>query len=586
MEASGGHSAAMVHNGDVPNRLERNGTSDQRDRFATNGDASTESDEENDTVLGNGFTSPETIGPKKQLSRCEQDIIRLMGQHLRGLGFNRSADLLMSESGCRLEHPSAAKFRSHVMAGEYQKAEQDLEELKSLMDCPQSLLKMKFLLLEQKYLELVEEGKILEALQCLREELTPLKFNTERVHTLSMFLCTSREELRSKAGWAGTGNESRNKLMELLQGFLPPSVMLPPRRLYTLLSQAVELQKKRCPYHNSPTYSAEDGFQNISLLYDHVCNKNQFPSKIKQVLSDHCDEVWYCKFSPDGSKLATGSKDATIIVWDVNKETGELKHRRTLERHTFQVSFLCWTPDGRFILACGPEDSSEVWIWNVETGETKTKMSQSPDDSLTSVSCNSANGNFVTGGMRGQFYHCDIDGNVLDTWEGVRVQGLYMKKDGKTAVASDTHSRLREYNFDDLTSQNLIKEDHSIMSFTVDSNERLALLSVAYQGVHLWDIKDKILVRKFQGVSQGFYTIHSCFGGVDEKFVASGSEDNNVYIWHIKEEMPIAVLQGHTRTVNCVAWNPVVPTMLVSVSDDCSIRVWGSDDGSENSTEV
>lgn len=62
------------------------------------------------------------------------------------------------------------------------------------------------------------------------------------------------------------------------------------------------------------------------------------------------------------------------------------------------------------------------------------------------------------------------------------------------------------------------------MSFSVDSNERLALLSVAYQGVHLWDIKDKILVRKFQGVSQGFYTIHSCFGGVDEKFVASGSE--------------------------------------------------------------
>lgn len=49
-----------------------------------------------------------------------------------------------------------------------------------------STQKMKFLLLEQKYLELVEEGKILEALHCLREELTPLKFNTERVHTLSM----------------------------------------------------------------------------------------------------------------------------------------------------------------------------------------------------------------------------------------------------------------------------------------------------------------------------------------------------------------------------------------------------------------
>ena len=53
------------------------------------------------------------------------------------------------------------------------------------------------------------------------------------------------------------------------------------------------------------------------------------------------------------------------------------------------------------------------------------------------------------------------------------------------------------------------------------------------------------------------------------------SSDNNVYVWHIKGEMPIAVLQGHTRTVNCVSWNPALPNMLVSVSDDCTIRVWG-----------
>lgn len=66
----------------------------------------------------------------------------------------------------------------------------------------------------------------------------------------------------------------RKKVFDFVfAGFLPPSVMLPPRRLLTLLGQAVELQKKRCPYHNSPTYSAEDGFQNVSLLYDHVCNK-------------------------------------------------------------------------------------------------------------------------------------------------------------------------------------------------------------------------------------------------------------------------------------------------------------------------
>ena len=48
-----------------------------------------------------------------------------------------------------------------------------------------------------------------------------------------------------------------------------------------------------------------------------------------------------------------------------------------------------------------------------------------------------------------------------------------------------------------------------------------------------------------------------------------------MYIWHTRKERPIATLVGHSRTVNCVTWNPVRPEMLVSVSDDGTIRLWG-----------
>lgn len=48
--------------------------------------------------------------------------------------YSRTADLLMQESGCRLDHPAAAKFRSHVMDGEWIKADHDLSELKSLLE--------------------------------------------------------------------------------------------------------------------------------------------------------------------------------------------------------------------------------------------------------------------------------------------------------------------------------------------------------------------------------------------------------------------------------------------------------------------
>ena len=46
---------------------------------------------------------------------------------------------------------------------------------------------MKFLLQEQKYLEYLEDGRIMEALNVLRHELTPLHHNVGRVHELSRF---------------------------------------------------------------------------------------------------------------------------------------------------------------------------------------------------------------------------------------------------------------------------------------------------------------------------------------------------------------------------------------------------------------
>lgn len=40
---------------------------------------------------------------------------------------------------------------------------------------------MKFLLLEQKYLEFIEDGREIDAWQCLRTEITPLNFNNEKL---------------------------------------------------------------------------------------------------------------------------------------------------------------------------------------------------------------------------------------------------------------------------------------------------------------------------------------------------------------------------------------------------------------------
>lgn len=252
-----------------------------------------------------------------------------------------------------------------------------------------------------------------------------------------------------------------------------------------------------------------------------------------------------------------------------------MSHARTLEGHSYGVAYLSWSPDSTHLAACGPDDCPELWVWQVETGQLRTKLSHASEDSLTSCAWHPDGRRFVAGGSRGQFYLCDLEGNVLESWEGVRVQSLAWKTDARTVLAADTHHRIRGYNFDDLTDCNILQEDHPIMSFTVNNTGRLALLNVATQGVHLWDLQDRILVRKYQGLTQGFYTIHSGFGGLGQEFIASGSEDNKVFVWHIRRELPLATLTGHSRTVNCVHWNPRYPHLLASASDDGTVRLWG-----------
>ena len=49
----------------------------------------------------------------------------------------------------------------------------------------------------------------------------------------------------------------------------------------------------------------------------------------------------------------------------------------------------------------------------------------------------------------------DLEGNVIESFEGVRVQSLAALPDNKTVLAADSQFRVRAYNFDDMSDYNL-----------------------------------------------------------------------------------------------------------------------------------
>ncbi|KAG8910697.1 POC1 centriolar protein A, partial [Tulasnella sp. 418] len=71
------------------------------------------------------------------------------------------------------------------------------------------------------------------------------------------------------------------------------------------------------------------------------------------------DTVECVAFSPDGSKLAYGTKDATVVVWDIGRHA--VIH--TLKGHSKSVATVAFSIDGKY-LASGSE--SGLIVWNVQ----------------------------------------------------------------------------------------------------------------------------------------------------------------------------------------------------------------------------
>ncbi|KIV92821.1 hypothetical protein PV10_04087 [Exophiala mesophila] len=551
----------------------------------------------------NRSTSPYTNGAAKKQSvvraptyrgHSREEVVRIMIQGLFDLGYPNAANLLGSESGYELESPTVSAFRNAILEGIWSEAEAillgspqlDLQSRSRLNDDQNGdglVLadgadrgQMLFSIRQQKFLELLERRDLGLALMVLRQELTPLEHDIHQLHALSTLLMCPPEDLRAKAHWPGTVDESRRALLQDLSRSIAPSVMIRDHRLAELFDLVKQTQINQCLYHNTSIPP--------SLFSDHHCHRDGFPARTTLQLEHHTGEVWHVQFSHDGTKLATASQDRTVNIY----ETVTFKLLHSLKQHSGEVTYVSWSPDDTKIITCCQDCKARVF--DVESGRLRVTLEHQTVDQnygITAAAWGPDSMSFVTSShdRHSQLCHWNLLASTpeqpVHVWpSGFRVQDVAITEDGHWLVVLDPQNIIRVFDLHTYREEPPIKTTGKMTSISLSRDGSTVLVNFAMGEVHLIDLVSREVIRRFTGQKQGEFVIRSCFGGAAENFVVSGSEDGNIYVWHKENESLIERLSGHGRgqsgkqCVTTVDWNSQDAGMFASGGDDRKVRIW------------
>jgi WD40 repeat protein len=237
-------------------------------------------------------------------------------------------------------------------------------------------------------------------------------------------------------------------------------------------------------------------------------------------------------FSPDGERLALGSSDGTVNLWDV--ATGQ--EVPTPKGFSGLVASVAFSPDGKRV-AFGSEDGT-VKLWDVRAGQEVLALKR----------------------------HADIVSSVAFSPDGKRLaSGSYDRtvKLWDVATGQEVHTLKRHA---DMVSSVAFSPDGKMLASGSED-----------QTVKLWDVATGQEVLALKG-HLGF--VSSVAFSPDSKRLASGSYDRTVKLWDVATGQEVHTLKRHADAVVSVAFSPD-GKMLASGSVDRTVKLWEVAAGNE-----
>jgi WD40 repeat protein len=206
---------------------------------------------------------------------------------------------------------------------------------------------------------------------------------------------------------------------------------------------------------------------------------------------EHDGLVWSMAYSPDGTRLVSGSLDGTVQIWDTATGTKILP---VIQGHQNVVLSVVFSPDGTRIASCSADES--VRIWAADDGTQLFLPLRGHDGAVVSVSFSSNGAHVVSGSDDKSIRIWDAISGVDVLWplrghEGC-VTLVAFSPDDTNILSCSRDNTIRMWNAtsgSQIFSTPLVDSNHSISSSITFSPDGHLIISKSRTGLTAWDAK-------------------------------------------------------------------------------------------------
>jgi PKD repeat protein len=240
-------------------------------------------------------------------------------------------------------------------------------------------------------------------------------------------------------------------------------------------------------------------------------------------LSGHTDNVLSLAWDASGSQLASGSADDTAIVWSVINGQPSMQ-ALTLTGHTGNVTGVAWSPDNSRLATASADGT--VLIWDLVSGTPSAPYTSAPGVSLTSVAWSPDATIIAAGGSDNNIYVWDVaSGSPLPTLSG---------------------------------------HTGPITSIAFRPGTLFLLSGSADGSMRLWDVSSGTSMFDVNTESGAVHAV--AWSGTQR--IASAQNDGTVLIWDADTQAVTGKLIGHSGEATSVSWSPTGTALAAGGTDD------------------